>query len=96
MVLITSNWPPSASFICWPAPLYGISVMSAFDFCLICSSITWPTVPRPEVAQRTEPGLALAWPTTSAKPLPLKPLVATTSTGEYITLITGATSFCGS
>ncbi|MNL30083.1 hypothetical protein D3C87_1517980 [compost metagenome] len=70
--------------------------MSALDFALTCSSITWPTVPRPEVAQRTEPGLALACARRSGKALPAKPEVATTSTGEYMTLMTGATSCSGS
>ncbi len=56
----------------------------------------WPTVARPEVDQRTLPGLALAAASMSLKSLPWKADVASSTTGEYITLATGAMSLSGS
>ena len=96
LVESTSNWPLSASVTCWPPPLYGMCVMSTFAPALSCSSITWPSEAGPEVAQRTLPGLALAMASSSFMSLACVALVASSSTGEYITLATGTMSRAGS
>ena len=62
----------------------------------ICSSMMWPSDACPEVAQRTAPGFACAVASKSLKSVALLAEVPSNSTGEYITLTTGAMSFCGS
>ena len=63
---------------------------------MICSSMMWPSEARPAVAQRTSPGCALAWATSALKSAAVERAVPSSSTGEYITLVTGTRSRCGS
>ena len=70
--------------------------MSTLARALICSSVMWPTVASPDVAQRTAPGLARAAASSEAKSLPSNAGVASSTTGENITLTTGTMSLSGS
>lgn len=70
--------------------------MSTCACTLTCSSARWPTVPIPEVDQRIVPGLARDWASMSAKLLPVNEGVPSRIIGAYMTLMTGAMSFCGS
>ena len=57
-----------------------------------CSSTMWPSDAGPDVAQRSAPGLALAAATSSLKSLAASAGVPSSSTGEAMTLATGAMS----
>ncbi len=70
--------------------------MSTLARALICSSVMWPIVARPEVAQRTAPGLARAAASSALKSLPSNAGVASRTTGENMTLTTGTMSLSGS
>ncbi len=63
---------------------------------MMCSSMMWPSEARPDVAQRTSPGLALAAASSWRKSRAAVACVPSSSTGEYITLATGAMSRTGS
>ncbi|OQC08219.1 MAG: hypothetical protein BWX79_01707 [Alphaproteobacteria bacterium ADurb.Bin100] len=61
-----------------------------------CSSMMCPSEAGPEVAQRTAPGLARARASSSLKSFASVAGVASSSTGETITLATGTMSLAGS
>ena len=63
--------------------------------CRTCASMMWPSVATPDVAQRTAPGRC-ARVRAGRRIRRLVAGVASSSTGEYITLATGTKSFSGS
>jgi hypothetical protein len=88
----TSNWPLIASVICWPPPLYGMCTICTFAAACSCSSIRWPSEAWPDVAQRVVPGQSFERPIRSRKSRAALAGVASTSTGDIITLATGVKS----